>query len=99
FGLTPVRQRLRETWQLLGGDPHTPKARWDLSALEQLRRVPGLRVWAGQRPAGRRVLISNLFNHTPTPPEAGWSVRVTQVRDFRGGRSTYDSHNGTDFAT
>jgi murein DD-endopeptidase len=25
-------------------------------------------------------------------------VRVTQVRDFRGGRLTYDSHNGTDFA-
>ncbi len=24
-------------------------------------------------------------------------MRVTQVRDFRGGRATYDSHNGTDF--
>ena len=25
-------------------------------------------------------------------------MRVTQVRDFRGGTLTYDSHNGTDFA-
>ena len=26
-------------------------------------------------------------------------MRKTQVRDFRGGTLTYDSHNGTDFAT
>lgn len=99
FGLTPARQRVREMWVMLRGDSNTPKARWGVSALEQLARVPGPRVWAGQRPAGRRVLISNLVNRTPTPPEDGWSVRATQVRDFRGGRMTYDSHNGTDFAT
>ncbi len=40
----------------------------------------------------------NLFNRTPTPLEDGWSVRKTQVTDFRGGTLTYDSHNGTDFA-
>ena len=99
FGLTPARQRVREMWVMLRGDSNTPKAKWGVSALEQLARVPGPRVWAGQRPAGRRVLISNLVNRTPTPPEDGWSVRATQVRDFRGGRMTYDSHNGTDFAT
>ncbi|MDA1196225.1 MAG: M23 family metallopeptidase, partial [Planctomycetota bacterium] len=42
--------------------------------------------------------MPNLFNRTPTPEADGWSVRVTQVRDFRGRRLTYDSHNGTDFA-
>jgi murein DD-endopeptidase len=99
FGLTPLSQRAREVVLMLRGDQHTPKARWVVCALEQLTRVPGPRVWAGQRPAGRRVLISNLVNRTPTPPEDGWSVRATQVRDFRGGRQSYDSHNGTDFAT
>ena len=47
---------------------------------------------------GRTVVIANLYNRTPTPVEQGWSVRVSQVRDFRGRALTYDSHNGTDFA-
>jgi murein DD-endopeptidase len=57
-----------------------------------------LRTWLGRRRADRRVPIYNLFNRTPTPIADGWSVRKTQVRDFRGGTLTYDSHNGTDFA-
>jgi murein DD-endopeptidase len=57
-----------------------------------------VRTWLGLRRPDRRVPIYNLFNRTPTPLEQGWSVRKTQVRDFRGGSLTYDSHNGTDFA-
>lgn len=56
-------------------------------------------MWVGARPFGRRIPISNLFNHEQSPPEDGWSVRITRVRDFRGRALTYDSHNGTDFAT
>lgn len=99
FGLTPLGERLAEARVTLAGNSDTPRTLWDTSSLRQLVKVPGWRVWAGQRPAGRRVLVSNLVNRTPTPVEAGWSVRVTQVQDFRGGRNTYDSHNGTDFAT
>jgi murein DD-endopeptidase len=99
FGLSPFRQRLAETRMVLRGDPTTPPSKFDLTSLEQLTRLPGWRVWAGQRIYGRRVPISNLFNHEQPPPEEGWSVRVTRVRDFRGGRLTYDSHNGTDLVT
>jgi murein DD-endopeptidase len=46
----------------------------------------------------RSVVLTNLFNHRQTPIEDGWSVRRTQVQDFRGEDLTYDSHNGTDLA-
>lgn len=81
------------------GDPTTPKTRFDHTSLRQMTRVSGWRMWAGARPYGRRIPISNLFNHEQSPPEDGWSVRITRVRDFRGRDLTYDSHNGTDFAT
>jgi murein DD-endopeptidase len=99
FGLSPWRSRLREAALVFRGDPTTPKSRFDHTSLRQMLRVPGWRVWAGARPYGRRIAISNLFNHDQSPPEDGWSVRITRVRDFRGGALTYDSHNGTDFAT
>lgn len=99
FGLSPLRKRLAEAALILRGDPTTPGVRYDRTSLRQMTRVPGWRLWAGQRPYGRRVPVSNLFNHEQPPPEEGWSVRVTRVRDFMGGRLTYDSHNATDFAT
>jgi murein DD-endopeptidase MepM/ murein hydrolase activator NlpD len=98
FGLSPVRERLAEALFMLRGDPYTPPSRFGLSSLRVLKPALALRCYLGQRRPDRRVPIYNLFNHTPTPIEQGWSVRVTQVRDFRGGRNTYDSHNGTDFA-
>lgn len=98
FGLRPASTRLRETLLMLRGDPYLPRSRFGVSSLKILRPRMSLRCYAGQRRPDRRVDIYALFNHTPTPIEEGWSVRVTQVRDFRGGRRTYDSHNGTDFA-
>ena len=99
FGLSPWRSRLREAALLFRGDPTTPKTRFDHTSLRQMTRVSGWRLWTGARPFGRRIPISNLFNHEQSPPEDGWSVRITRVRDFRGRDLTYDSHNGTDFAT
>ena len=98
FGLTPIRVRLAETLFMLRGDPYTPPSRFGPSSLRVLQPVLSLRCYLGIRRADRRIPILTLFNRTPTPIEDGWSVRVTQVRDFRGGKHTYDSHNGTDFA-
>jgi len=98
FGLSPLGTRLRETLFMLRGDPHTPPSRFGVSSLKILKPGLSLRTYLRLRRADRRVVLYNLFNHTPTPVEEGWSVRVTQVRDFRGGRNTYDSHNGTDLA-
>ncbi len=96
LGLTPGAPA--QAWLALRGDPHLPAARAGLSALRQYRPKLGVVTWLGRRTRARHVIISNLFNHTQTPPEAGWSVAITQVRDFRGGKLTYNSHNGTDFA-
>jgi murein DD-endopeptidase len=55
-------------------------------------------MWRGKIHLPRTIIISNLFNRTPTPTEEGWSVQKTKTHDFRGRKLTYNSHNGTDFA-
>ena len=98
FGLAPLPTRAREAWLAIRGDASVPPTRFGLSSLGIFHPALSLRTWLGGRRADRRVPISCLFNRTPTPLEQGWSVRKTQVRDFRGKNLTYDSHNGTDFA-
>ncbi len=87
-----------QAWLTLRGDPSVPASKFGPSSLRVYTPRLAMATWAGRRPYGRKVPIVNLFNRTPTPIAEGWSVKVTQVRDFRGGRMTYDSHNGTDFA-
>ncbi len=98
FGLSPLSERLSEVAMVFKGDEHTPSSRFGLSSLKILRPRLSLSLWLQQHPRDRRVPLYNLFNHTQTPIEEGWSVRKTQVRDYRGGQCTYDSHNGTDLA-
>jgi murein DD-endopeptidase len=98
FGLLPLRARLREVALTFKGDAYTPPSRFGVSSLKIVKPGMSLRAWFGVRPKDKRVEIYNFFNRDLTPPEQGHSVRVTQVRDWRGGALTYDSHNGTDFA-
>ncbi len=98
FGLHPPRLRMAQAWVAIRGGPELPPARWGLSSVKVFKPWISLPTWLGRTRKDRRVPIYNFFNRTQTPPEDGWSVRVTQARDFRGGSLTYDSHNGTDFA-
>lgn len=98
FGLTDPLRRVGEVKIALGGDPYTPPSQWGLSSVKLFKPRLSVKTWLGHRPKDRLVPITNFFNRTPTPVENGWSVKKTQVRDFRGQRLTYDSHNGTDFA-
>jgi murein DD-endopeptidase len=98
FGITPIATRLAEMAVTFRGAEGVPPSRFDASSLGIFQPGLALRTWLGRRRADRRVPVYNLFNRTPTPIADGWSVRKTQVRDFRGGALTYDSHNGTDFA-
>ena len=98
FGLRPFRRRFAEALMAVRGQPEIPATRWGLSSARILKPWISLPTWLGRTRSDRRIPIYNLFNHTQTPAEEGWSVRVTQVRDYRGGELTYDSHNGTDFA-
>lgn len=99
FGLTPpLSLRWKQVKTVLFGDEDVPKSKFGLSSLKQMH--PGISpyLWAGKPYIKNAVIISNLFNHTQTPIEEGWSVLKTQMQDFRGKQLTYNSHNGTDFA-
>lgn len=95
FGWT--REAPAQAWLTLRGDPTVPPSRFGTSSLRVFTPRLSVATWAGKRLTGRSVPIANLYNRTPTPVDDGWSVRVTQVCDFRGRQLTYDSHNGTDF--
>jgi len=96
MGLLPIAHRARQALIALRGEEDVPKSRMGLSSLGLLRPRLAWPMWRGRAPIPRRVVLTNLFNHTQTPVEAGWSVKRTQVEDFRGRGLTYDSHNGTD---
>ena len=98
MGLAPFPLRFKQAMVAILGEEDVPRSRWGLSSLKQLHPVVSLKLWRGKPYIKSKVLISNLFNHTQSPIEEGWSVKKTQVRDFRGRRLTYNSHNGTDFA-
>jgi murein DD-endopeptidase len=98
LGLAPLPLRLKQALVTIRGEADVPSSRWGLSSLSQLYPKVSLKLWRGKSFVEKKVIISNLFNHTQTDIEAGWSVRKTQTLDFRGRGLTYDSHNGTDFA-
>jgi hypothetical protein len=97
MGIRPLALRARQALVALRGEEDVPPSRFDRSSLGQLRPRISVPLWLGRAPVRRRAIITNLFNHTQTPIADGWSVRRRQMRDFRGGTLTYDSHNGTDF--
>jgi len=97
LGLSPLPLAVRQAKRAIFGDGQTPKSRFDLTSLHIFTPSLSVSTWRGRMRPDRKVPIMNFVNRTPTPVEEGWSVRVRQVRDWRGGRLTYDSHNGTDF--
>ncbi len=97
MGLLPLRVRGRQALIALRGDEDVPPSRYDASSLKLLNPRLSIPLWRGKYAVEREVVLTNLFNHRQTPVELGWSVQRTQVEDFRGRKSTYDSHNGTDF--
>jgi len=72
--------------------------RFGLSSLSIFKPGISIPTWLGRTRSDGRVPIYNFFNRAPAPRNAGYSVRVTHARDYRGGRRTYDGHLGTDFA-
>ncbi len=98
FGLRPLGKSLRQCKLALLGDASAPPSRWGPSSLRILKPWVSVPTWLGHTRADRRVFVYNLPNRTPQPRDLGYSVRVTDCRDFRGRRLTYDGHVGTDFA-
>lgn len=98
LGLSPLPLRLKQAAIALKGEEDVPRSRFGLSSLSQLHLRISLPLWSGKTFVEQSVIISNLYNHTQTPVQEGWSVKRTQVKDYRGKKLTYNSHNGTDFA-
>lgn len=98
MGLDPPRERFRQALIAIRGEVDVPPTKFGLSSLSQLRPRIAIQLWRGRFHVDRHALITNLFNHRQTPILEGWSVKKTQVEDFRGRDLTYDSHNGTDFS-
>ncbi len=98
LGLSPFKTRWKQTKVALFGQEDVPGSKFGLSSLAQFHPRVSPYLWRGKTYVPRQVIISNLVNHTPTPIANGWSVKMTQVQDYRGRRLTYDSHNGTDFS-
>ena len=84
MGLSPPRERFDQAMIALRGAVDVPPTRFGLSSLSQLRPTIALALWRGRFHLDRHALITNLFNHRQTPILDGWSVRKTQVEDFRG---------------
>jgi len=98
LGLSPWRERYRQALIAIKGQQDVPPSQFDLSSLRLLRPRVAIPLWRGRPFIERKVILTNLFNHRQTPVENGWSVKQTQVEDFRGRGLTYDSHNGTDLS-
>lgn len=98
FGLHPAHAVLAHGRRALLGSGKARPTEWGLSSVRIFKPSISLPTWLGRTRADRRVVLYNYFNRTPRRPGRPYSVRVTDCRDHRGGRFTYDSHNGTDFA-
>lgn len=98
IGIAPFPLRFKQALVAIRGEADVPRSRFGLTSLKQLYPRISPKLWKGKFYLDRTVIISNLYNHTQTPIEHGWSVKKTQMLDFRGRQLTYDSHNGTDFA-
>lgn len=98
IGLHPFSLRMQQAKIALRGEQDVPASRYNLSSLKQLRPSIAIPLWLGRQKVKGKVIVTNCFNHLQTPIGLGWSVKITQVKDFRNKKLTYDSHNGTDFA-
>lgn len=98
FGLRPLLPALAQCKTALAGDAYAPPSQWGPSALACLKPRVALPLWIGKAWRPRRAVVYHLPNREPAPRHAGYSVKRTFARDYRGRRLTYDGHVGTDFA-
>jgi hypothetical protein len=69
----------------------------DLTTAGLFRADLSLAAYAGRRPADGRAPIYNLFDRTGGGESMQTRVTRRRMRDYRGGRLSYDDHDGTDF--
>lgn len=97
FGIRGTSQLGRDLRTVLRDGLRGRRFQFDPSSIGHLRPDLALPAYAGLVPADGMAPIMNLFDRTGGGRH--YSQRVTKhaQRDFRGGRLSYDEHDGTDF--
>ena len=96
FGIRSPAQIARDLGEVARGSFGRGRFQFDVRSAGLLRPDLSLAAYAGFVPSDGRAPIFNLFDRV------GGGVRYTQrvsrrtARDFRGGRLSYDEHDGTD---
>jgi hypothetical protein len=98
FGVRGPSQLMRDLSTMLGHMARRAGPPVDLSAIGHFRPSISLPAYAGFLPTSGVAPIMNFFDRVGGG--RGFRVTVTKrhARDYRGGRLTYDEHDGTDFA-
>jgi murein DD-endopeptidase MepM/ murein hydrolase activator NlpD len=97
FGIRSIGQLRRDLGEVVRGALSGSRFQFDPSSAGLIRPDLSLPAYAGLVPDDGAAPIFNLFDRTAGGRH--YSQRVTRktARDFRGGRLSYDEHDGTDF--
>ena len=97
FGVRSGAQVARDVRRVVRDMRRGDGFQWGTSTLGFVRPDLSIPAYWGRRPSNRLVPVYHLFDRTTGA--ARYSQRITRVtsRDYRGGRLTYDDHDGVDF--
>lgn len=97
FGVRSAVQVRRDVAEMLRTGLRRQRFQFGPSSLGLLRPELSLPAYAGLVPGDRLAPVYNLFDRTGGGQHYSQRVTRRQQRDFRGGRLSYDEHDGVDF--
>lgn len=97
FGIRSVAQVMRDLSEVVRSGLTRRRFQFDLRSAGLLRPDLSLPAYAGLIPDDGLAPIFNLFDRTGGGQRYTQRVSRSRARDFRGGRLSYDEHDGIDF--
>jgi murein DD-endopeptidase MepM/ murein hydrolase activator NlpD len=97
FGIRSARQVREDLGRVLSHLPKGDRYTFDLRSAALLRPDLSLPAYAGRGPVDGVAPIFNFFDRAGGAKDFRSTVTRKAVRDWRGGRLSYDEHDGTDF--
>ncbi|HOX29191.1 MAG TPA: M23 family metallopeptidase [bacterium] len=98
FGISQIDTAVKDASKALFGKGKVPPSQFDLSSIKIFKPDISFPTWLGIKRKDRKAPIYNFYNRSRPPIDDAFSVKVTYAEDFTGGKWTYNSHMGTDFA-
>lgn len=97
FGVRSWSQLRRDYGEMIRDGLRGDRFQFDVASAGLLRPELSLPAYAGVYPRDGLAPIFNLFDRTGGGRRFSARVSRRSLRDFRGGRLSYDEHDGTDF--